>query len=33
MCAVAQTLHIYKKPIQIPNKLCTIEGGEHLHGD
>ena len=28
ICAVAQTLHIYKKPIQTPNKLRTIEGGE-----
>ena len=31
-CAVAQTMHIYKKPIQTPNKRCPIEGGKHLRG-
>ena len=30
---VAQTPHIYNKPIQTPKKLCTIERSQHLRGD
>ena len=32
ICAIVQIPHIYKKPIQTPNKPCTIEGGEQLLG-
>ena len=33
ICEVVQTPHMNKNPIQTPNKLHDIEGGELLHDD